>query len=217
LYLFGKIKFPHDSPIKKLSFFRVSFGVLVFAFVIYLIPGTFKSPTWNLNALSGFPPPQFYSVYEQVSDCPLGLNCYKDFNEGLQVAKETNKPILLDFTGWACVNCRKMEENVWSDSEVYTLLKEEYILISLYVDDNEKELPKTAQFDFKKANGQIKKIRTYGDKWSTFQVINFRNASQPYYILMTADLEILNSPQQYTDIITYKNWLKKGIVNFKSR
>ena len=217
LYLFGKIKFPHDSPIKKLSFFRVSFGVLVFAFVIYLIPGTFKNPTWNLNALSGFPPPQFYSVYEQVSDCPLGLNCYKDFNEGLQVAKETNKPILLDFTGWACVNCRKMEENVWSDSEVYTLLKEEYILISLYVDDNEKELPKTAQFDFKKANGQIKKIRTYGDKWSTFQVINFRNASQPYYILMTADLEILNSPQQYTDITTYKNWLKKGIVNFKSR
>ena len=217
LYLFGKIKFPHDSPIKKLSFFRVSFGVLIFAFVVYLIPGTFKNPTWNLNALSGFPPPQFYSIYEQVSDCPLGLNCYKDFNEGLQVAKETNKPILLDFTGWACVNCRKMEENVWSDSEVYTLLKEEYILISLYVDDNEKELPKTAQFDFKKANGQIKKIRTYGDKWSTFQVINFKNASQPYYILMTADLEILNSPQQYTDITTYKNWLKKGIVNFKSR
>jgi thiol:disulfide interchange protein len=217
LYLFGKIKFPHGSPIKKLSFFRVSFGVFIFAFVVYLIPGTFKNPTWNLNALSGFPPPQFYSIYEQVSDCPLGLNCYKDFNEGLQVAKETNKPILLDFTGWACVNCRKMEENVWSDSEIYTLLKEEYILISLYVDDNEKELPKAAQFDFKKANGQLKKIRTYGDKWSTFQVINFKNASQPFYVLMTADLEILNSPQQYTDIATYKNWLKKGIVNFKTR
>jgi thiol:disulfide interchange protein len=217
LYLFGKIKFPHDSPIKKLSFFRVSFGVFIFAFVVYLIPGTFKNPTWNLNALSGFPPPQFYSIYEQVSDCPLGLNCYKDFDEGLLVAKEENKPILLDFTGWACVNCRKMEENVWSDSEIYTLLKEEYILISLYVDDNEKELPKAAQFDFKKANGQIKKIRTYGDKWSTFQVINFKNASQPYYVLMTADLEILNSPQQYTDIATYKNWLKKGIVNFKTR
>jgi thiol:disulfide interchange protein len=217
LYLFGKIKFPHDSPIKKLSFFRVSFGVLIFAFVIYLIPGTFKNPTWNLNALSGFPPPQFYSIYEQASDCPLGLNCYKDFNDGLLVAKEANKPILLDFTGWACVNCRKMEENVWSDSEIYTLLKEEYILISLYVDDNEKELSKAAQFDFKKANGQIKKIRTYGDKWSTFQVINFKNASQPYYVLMTTDLEILNSPQQYTDIATYKNWLKKGIVNFKTR
>ena len=215
LYLFGKIKFPHDSPIKKLSFFRVSFGVLVFAFVVYLIPGTFKNPAWNLNALSGFPPPQFYSVYEQASDCPLGLNCYKDFDEGVLVAKAANKPILLDFTGWACVNCRKMEENVWSDPEIYTLLKEEYILISLYVDDNEKQLPKEAQFDFIKPNGQIKKIKTYGDKWSTFQVINFKNASQPYYVLMNADLEILNSPQQYTDIKTYKNWLKKGIENFK--
>ena len=215
LYLFGKIKFPHDSPIKKLSFFRVSFGVLVFAFVVYLIPGTFKNPAWNLNALSGFPPPQFYSVYEQASDCPLGLNCYKDFDEGVLVAKAANKPILLDFTGWACVNCRKMEENVWSDPEIYTLLKEEYILISLYVDDNEKQLPKEAQFDFIKPNGQIKKIKTYGDKWSTFQVINFKNASQPYYVLMNADLAILNSPQQYTDIKTYKNWLKKGIENFK--
>jgi thiol:disulfide interchange protein DsbD len=214
LYLFGKIKFPHDGPLKKISFFRVSFGVLVFAFVIYLIPGTFKNPTWNLNALSGFPPPQFYSMYEQASDCPLGLDCYKDFDKGLQAAKDANKPILLDFTGWACVNCRKMEENVWSDPAIYTLLKEEYILISLYVDDNEKELPKAAQFDFKKANGKIKKIKTYGDKWSTFQVINFKNASQPYYVLMNADLEILNSPQQYTDIETYRKWLEKGVENF---
>jgi len=214
LYLFGKIKFPHDAVLKKISFFRVSFGVLVFAFVIYLIPGTFKNPTWNLNALSGFPPPQFYSIYEQASDCPLGLDCYKDFDEGLQAAKDANKPILLDFTGWACVNCRKMEENVWSDPAIYNLLKEEYILISLYVDDNEKELPKAAQFDFKKANGKIKKIKTYGDKWSTFQIINFKNASQPYYVLMNADLEILNSPQQYTAIDTYRKWLEKGIENF---
>ena len=217
LYLFGKIKFPHDAVLKKTSFFRVSFGVLVFAFVIYLIPGTLKNPTWNLNALSGFPPPQFYSIYEQASDCPLGLDCYKDFDEGLQAAKDANKPILLDFTGWACVNCRKMEENVWSAPAIYTLLKEEYILISLYVDDNEKELPKAAQFDFRKANGNIKKIKTYGDKWSTFQILNFKNASQPYYILMNADLEILNSPQQYTDIKTYKSWLEKGIENFSKQ
>ena len=217
LYLFGKIKFPHDAVLKKTSFFRVSFGVLVFAFVIYLIPGTFKNPTWNLNALSGFPPPQFYSIYEQASDCPLGLDCYKDFDEGLQAAKDANKPILLDFTGWACVNCRKMEENVWSAPAIYTLLKEEYILISLYVDDNEKELPKAAQFDFRKANGNIKKIKTYGDKWSTFQILNFKNASQPYYILMNADLEILNSPQQYTDIKTYKSWLEKGIESFSKQ
>ena len=216
LYLFGKIKFPHDSPLKKRSFLRISFGIFVVAFVVYLIPGTFKTPTWNLNALSGFPPPQFYSIYERETDCPLGLNCYKDFDEGVQAASEANKPILLDFTGWACVNCRKMEENVWSDPSIYALLKNDYVLISLYVDDHEKVLPEAAQFDFLKANGTIKKIRTYGDKWSTFQSVNFKNASQPYYILMNASLDILNTPQQYTDITTYKNWLEKGIENFKN-
>ena len=216
LYLFGKIKFPHDSPLKKRSFLRISFGIFVVAFVVYLIPGTFKTPTWNLNALSGFPPPQFYSIYERATDCPLGLNCYKDFDEGVQAASEANKPILLDFTGWACVNCRKMEENVWSDPSIYALLKNNYVLISLYVDDHEKALPEAAQFDFLKANGTIKKIRTYGDKWSTFQSVNFKNASQPYYILMNASLDILNTPQQYSDITTYKNWLEKGIENFKN-
>lgn len=215
LYLFGKIKFPHDGPLKKISFSRVSFGLLILAFTIYLVPGTFKNPTWNLSLLSGFPPPQFYSIYAQESNCPLGLNCYKDFDEGVKIAKESNKPILLDFTGWACVNCRKMEENVWSNPTIYNILKNEYVLISLYVDDNEKQLPVEEQFEFKKTNGNIKKIKTYGDKWSTFQVINFKNASQPYYILMTADLEILNTPQQYTDIETYKNWLQKGLENFK--
>ena len=123
LYLFAKIKFPHDSPIKKLSFSRISFGIFILAFVVYISPGVLKNPTWNLSLLSGFPPPQFYSIYEQENECPLGLNCYKDFDEGLAVSKLQNKPILLDFTGWACVNCRKMEENVWSDPKVYSLLK----------------------------------------------------------------------------------------------
>ena len=215
LYLFGKIKFPHDSPIKKLSFSRVSFGVLIISFIIYISPGVLKNPTWNLSLLSGFPPPIFYSIYEQESDCPLGLDCYKDFDKGLAAAKESNKPILLDFTGWACVNCRKMEENVWSEPDIYQTLKEDYILISLYVDDNEKELPKEQQFDFLKKNGKVKRIKTVGDKWSTFQVINFKNASQPYYILMNADLKILNTPQQYTDRDTYFRWLQKGIETFK--
>ena len=215
LYLFAKIKFPHDSPVRKLSFSRISFGILVGAFVVYLIPGLFKTPAWELNLLSGFPPPQFYSIYEQESDCPLGLDCYKDFEEGLAAAKKANKPILLDFTGWACVNCRKMEENVWSKNNIYTLLKKEYILISLYVDDYEKELPEEEQFTYLKANGNAKKIKTYGDKWSTFQIVNFKNASQPYYILMNANLEILNTPQQYTDEDTYFDWLQKGIRNFK--
>jgi thiol:disulfide interchange protein DsbD len=217
LYLFAKIKFPHDSPIKKLSFSRVSFGVLVISFIIYISPGVMKNPTWNLSLLSGFPPPQFYSIYEQETACPLGLNCYDDFEEGLAVAKETNKPILLDFTGWACVNCRKMEENVWSEPDIYQLLKEDYILISLYIDDNEKELPIAQQFDFLKKNGKVKRIETVGDKWSTFQVINFKNASQPFYVLLSPDLEVLNSAQQYTDRDTYYSWLQEGLKNFNKK
>lgn len=215
LYLFAKIKFPHDTLIKKLSFSRISFGVLVFAFSIYLIPGVLKNPTWNLSLVSGFLPPQFYSIYEQETDCPLGLDCYTNFDEGLAKAKAVNKPILLDFTGWACVNCRKMEENVWSELDIFEMLKNDYILISLYVDDNKKELPKNQQFDFLKENGKLKKIKTVGDKWSTFQSINFKNASQPYYVLLSPDLEVLNTTQQYTDKETYYTWLKKGVTNFK--
>ena len=122
---------------------------------------------------------------------------------------------MLDFTGWACVNCRKMEENVWSEQDIYQLLKDEYVLISLYVDDHEKALPKEQQFDFLKANGKVKKIRSVGDKWATFQAVNFKNASQPYYLLMSPDLEILHNPQQYTDRDTYFNWLKEGVEKFK--
>lgn len=214
LYLFAKIKFPHDSPIKKLGFSRISFGVLVIAFVIYLVPGVMKTPTWNLNLLSGFPPPQFYSVYEKETDCPLGLNCFKDFDEGLAYAKANNKPILLDFTGWACVNCRKMEETVWVENDIFTIINEEYVLISLYVDDR-KKLPKELQFDFIKSNGKLKKIETIGNKWATFQAINFKTASQPYYVLMSPDFEILHSAQQYTDRDTYFNWLKEGLEEFK--
>ena len=214
LYLFAKIKFPHDSPLKKLSFSRVSFGILVAAFVVYLIPGTMKTPTWNLSLLSGFPPPQFYSIYETETDCPLGLNCFKDFDEGLQYATKNNKPILLDFTGWACVNCRKMEENVWVENDIFTLINEDYVLISLYVDDR-KKLSENAQFNFIKKNGNLKRIETIGDKWATFQAINFKTASQPYYVLMSPDLEVLHSAQQYTDRDTYYNWLKEGLDTFK--
>ena len=215
LYILKKIRFPHDSTDKKISFSRGSFGILVLAFVIYLIPGTFKTPSWNLSLLSGFPPPQFYSIYEQENDCPLGLNCYKVFEVGLAAAKAANKPILLDFTGWACVNCRKVEENVWSNPAIYKLLKEDYILISLYVDDR-KELPETAQFNFKRANGQLKEITTVGEKWATFQTVNFKTASQPYYVQLTSELQILNRAEQYTDIDTYLAWLQEGIINFKN-
>lgn len=214
LYVFGLIRFPHDGPRKKLSFYRVVFGLGVLGFVAYLIPGLFNTPKSNLKLLSGFPPPVFYSIYEKESDCPLGLTCFKDFDQGLTYAKENNKPILLDFTGWACVNCRKMEENVWSEPEIFSLLNQEYVLISLYVDDR-KALDEADQFNFKLANGRVKSIKTIGDKWATFQTINFKTASQPYYIQMSSDYELLSSPQKYTNAVTYYQWLQDGLKNFK--
>jgi thiol:disulfide interchange protein DsbD len=209
LYFFGIIRFPHDGK-KKFSFPKVSFAVLVVAFVIYLGTGLTKNS--HLKLLAGFPPPTFYSLYEQESDCPLGLDCFKDFDEGLAFAKANNKPILLDFTGWACVNCRKMEENVWSDPKVYELLKESYVLISLYVDDR-KELSEENQFKIKLNENHLKSIETVGDKWSTFQYLNFQTASQPYYVIMNANLEILNEAKQYAGIDEYYDWLKEGIID----
>jgi len=215
LYLIGKIKFPHDSPLKKLSFLRVSTAVLVISFVIYIAPGILKNPTWDLTALSGFPPPISYSIYEKDSECPLGLDCYKDLDEGIAAAKAANKPIMLDFTGWACVNCRKMEEQVWSQSKIYKILKEEYIIISLYVDDR-KELPKEEQFKYVKPNGNLKNIRTIGDKWATLQTLNFQNNSQPFYVLLNHNMELLNHTTAYTpNADEYFEWLQKGVENFK--
>ena len=213
LYLFKRIKFPHDGSDKRLTFSRISMGVLVVAFTVYLIPRILKTPAPTLNLLSGFLPPGFYSIYPQKNDCPLGLNCYKDFKIGLAASKKENKPILLDFTGWACVNCRKVEENVWSEPAIYQLLKNEYILISLYVDDS-KELPLQEQFLFLKPNGKTKQIKTIGDKWATFQVVNFQTASQPYYIQMTPDLKLLHRAEQYTDKATYYEWLREGKSKF---
>ncbi len=211
LYLFGVFRFPHDGPKQKLSPTRKFIGLLSVAFSAYLILGLLNIT--NLKLLSGFPPPDFYSVKETKSDCPLGLDCFKDFEEGVAYAQEVNKPILLDFTGWACVNCRKMEENVWSDSKIYPLLKDEYVLISLYVDDR-KELPEREKFDFKYDSGRIKTIETVGQKWGTFQTINFNAASQPYYVLLSPNLEILNDAVQYVDTEVYEAWLKSGLEKY---
>ena len=215
LYLFKRIQFPHDGPDKKLSFSRVSFGILTLSFVVYLTPGVLKTPWWELNLLSGFPPPQFYSIYHQESDCPLGLDCYKDFDKGLTVASEQNKPILLDFTGWACSNCRRVEEKVWSDPKIFKTINEQYILISLYVDDRE-VLPKEQQFTFLKSNGKTKSIRTIGNKWATFQAINFGVTAQPYYVLMSPDLTILNREEDYKSASkdSYLKWLEQGKIRF---
>ena len=213
LYLFGIFRFPHDGPKQILSKGRKLSAIVFAAFTVYLILGLTK--VTDLRLLSGFPPPDFYSIMERDSDCPLGIDCFKDFDKGVAHAKATNKPILLDFTGWACVNCRKMEETVWAEPDIYPILKEEYVLISLYIDDR-KELPAEEQFDFKYESGRVKEITTIGEKWGTFQTLNFNAASQPYYVTLSPDLEVLNSAIQYTDRDTYKDWLKKGVANFKN-
>ncbi len=211
LYLFGFIRFPHDGPKKKISKARFGVGVVALLFVLYLLPGLTNTSFANLKLLSGFPPPLFYSVYDKGEEAPMGLQAYHSWEEGLKAAKEQNKPIMLDFTGWACVNCRKMEEQVWTDPGVYETMRDDYVLISLYVDDRE-ELPQQEQFNFVKPRGGIKEIKTIGDKWATFQTLNFRNNSQPFYVLMDSDLNLLNEPVGYTpDASEYLNWLKSSL------
>lgn len=213
IYLFGLIRFPHDAPRKpifKHSKFRLLLASAVKIFAIYLLLGLFGFN--NLRLLSGFPPPTFYS-FTQTAEHENNLIIFKDFHKGVEYAKEHNKPIMLDFTGWACVNCRKMEEHVWTDPQVNNLMKE-FVLISLYVDDR-KELPKEEQFNFPRANGSVKEIKTIGEKWATFQTINFQTASQPYYVLMTPDLEILSQPKQYVGTQEYRVWLENALEKFK--
>lgn len=209
-YLFGFFKFKATNSGTSRSIWRNLFGCITLSFAAYLAYGLVaRTP---LTLLSGFPPPDFYTLIPQETDCPLGLDCVKDFESGLQMAKATGKPILLDFTGWACVNCRKMEEQVWSRPEVFQLINTEYILVSLYVDDRQ-ELPEDQQFIFKFSNGRNKRIRTVGDLWSTFQTQNFGTLSQPYYVLISPDLEVLNSPIQNTTAANYADWLRAGLQN----
>lgn len=208
LYILGKIKFPHDSPVNKISPARWIFASIFFAFALYLIPGLKGA---NLKLLSGFPPPAFYSIFETKSKCPHDINCFKDLNEGLEFAKRVNKPVMVDFTGWSCVNCRKMEENVWIEPDILSILSEKYVLISLYVDDKT-ELPEAEQ---KVSDCTGKKIRTIGNKWSEYQTCTFKTNTQPYYVLMNADGAILNEPVGYTSNASeYKRFLEDGLKKF---
>lgn len=211
LYLLGKLKFPHDSPIKKLSKTRITLAVIFAAFTLYLVPGVTNTKYANLTLISGFPPPLYYSIYKQNNECILNLNCSHDYEEGMKMAREQNKPVLLDFTGYACVNCRRMEENVWSDPEVYKIMKEKYVVISLYVDDK-KNLPAAKQFSYKTKDGVDKEIVTVGNKWATFETENFKNNAQPLYVILNGDETLLNNPVGYTPSIKqYKEWLLCGI------
>ena len=196
---------------KKLSYIlSSSFFVIV---GIYMSSSLFSTKT-NLSLLSGLLPPEFYSVYQDDNECPLSLNCIKDFDEGKSESVENNKPILLDFTGWACANCRRVEENTWSEPKVYDMINNEFILISLYVDDRS-DLNQDQIIILTDKNGNEKTLKKVGEKWSAFQTINFKNNSQPYYVLLSPNLEVLNKPIQYTDTDTYQSWLSEGLENFK--
>jgi thiol:disulfide interchange protein DsbD len=217
LYLLGKIRFPHDSPLKKLSKPRLVIALVFLAFTLYLVPGVTNTKYANRALISGFPPPLTYSVYGEEAAKGKGVeaNVVNDYERALALAKAQGKPLLVDFTGWACVNCRKMEENVWTQPEVKTLIQKDYILVSLYVDDR-KRLPEEAQFLFTSRNGNKKEIKTVGDKFATMQTENFSNNSQPFYVLISPDEKLLTKPVGYTpDERAYANWLKCGLDAFK--
>jgi thiol:disulfide interchange protein len=221
LYLFGWVKFPHDSPLKKKSVFRIGGGILAGAFALYLATGFRVNQETKmftpLKLLSGLAPPVGYS-FLRPNNCPNDLDCYKDLKTGWEHAKKVNKPILLDFTGYACVNCRKMEEHVWSDPAIDAFIRDNYVLVSLYVDDK-KELEDSERIQVGLANGGTRTLKNYGHKWAHFQTQFFKTNSQPYYVLVDPEtMELLNQPVGYTpDIDAYGNWLEKGIQNAKNQ
>jgi thiol:disulfide interchange protein len=217
LYLWGILKFKNDSPIKKLSIGRMAVATFFTLFTLYLLPGVTNTKYANLSLISGFPPPLYNSIYAGKSDCVLDLNCSRDYEEGLKMAREQKKPILLDFTGYACVNCRRMEENVWSDPQVYKLMKEKFIVISLYVDDK-KNLPAEQRFTYTSKDGNKRDIKTVGDKWSVFETENFKSNSQPLYAILNTNEELVNVPSGYApNVSDYLNWLQAGVDNFERK
>ncbi len=236
LYLFGKIQLPHDSPITHISVGRLSLGLLSLTFSIYMIPGLWGAP---LNLISAFPPAQHYSEspygvgFTKLSDGtqaiakeqeipegahlmpPHNILAFNDYDLGVAYAKKVNKPIMLDFTGHACVNCRKMEQNVWAKDKILPILKNEVVLISLYVDDK-RPLPEGEEIASKLRPG--KKLRYIGQKWSELQTIQFGANAQPFYVLMDLNEENLNEPTAYTpDVDEYYAWLKEGISNYNNK
>lgn len=233
IYLLGWIKFSHDSDLPYVSVPRLFFAILAFSFSMYLIPGLWGAP---LKLISGFPPPDFYSESpngfgkntvvvstntsenktDESAHCPNNLPCYHDYDEALKVAKQTGKPLLVDFTGWACVNCRKMESQVWTNTEVDKRLRNDVILVSLYVDDK-RELPKEQQREEILGNKTFK-IKTIGNKWSYMQALRFQTNSQPQYVLLDHNEKLLNTPTGYDpDVEKYIDWLEQGKKEFKNR
>lgn len=210
LYLLGKIRISHSSPVKRFSFTRIAFIVLFAAISIYLLPGLSNTKWADLKLISGFPPPRTYSLYNTEKQS-LFKPLHNDYTGALARAKAENKPVLIDFTGWACVNCRRMEEKVWTDKTVDSLMRHEFIVVSLYVDER-KNLPLTEQTVVKLSNDTEKSIVTVGDKWSTFQIENFGATSQPQYAIISPGQVALTKTKYYTpDAEEFIEWLECGL------
>ena len=225
LYLFGKYMLPNDyEKADKIGVGRLMMAILVTTFTLYMIPGLWGAP---LKILSGLTPPLNYAesttgfgssatptsnLPEHAHLGPHGIVAFEDYEFGLAYAKKVNKPVLLDFTGDACANCRKMEDNVWSDPAVLKILKEKVVLISLYC-DRKIELPKEQQF-VSKTTG--KEVVTIGNKWTDFQISRYKSNSQPLYVVLDTDGNDLSIPIAFTfEVKEYKNWLEAGIAQFK--
>ncbi len=229
VYLFGKMKFPHDSPITKLTSTRKVFAILSLVWTVYLISGFFYNDvTKSYDSkllLSGLAPPAHYnyfikeetldpaikSKYPSYSKAANNLNCFKDYCDGLAYAKETGKPILIDFTGYGCVNCRKTEEHIWVSDKVRNKINNDFVLISLYVDDKQK-------LDvIKKSTSRNDRIKTVGDIWADLQIVNFQQNSQPLYVLMTPDEKVLAKPRGYKEgVKEYDQFLQCGLDAYKT-
>ena len=217
LYLWGKLHLPHDNKGAKISIGRKLGGIAAIAFSVVLIMGIFPKNAGYIKFLSGFPPPSHYSLLANPLDDNRGVhaNVVNDYQKALALAKEQNKPILIDFTGWACVNCRKMEENVWTDPTVSSYIKENFILVSLYVDDKEM-LPVDKRFKYTSKAGTIKEINSVGDLWATFQAENFNQVTQPLYVVMSPEQNLLSNPVGYTpNVQEYLQWLQCSVAKGK--
>ncbi|MFP9099253.1 protein-disulfide reductase DsbD family protein [Flavobacterium sp. RHBU_24] len=232
LYMFGKITLPHDTPGGFISVGRLLLGLLVLSFTVYLIPGLWGAP---LSLISGFPPSPTYSespngfggnagagdasivLPEGAHNGPHGIVAFEDYDKGLAYAAKTGKPLMVDFTGYACVNCRKMEDNVWIDPRILSILKNDVVLVSLYV-DYKKELPESEQYT---SNTTGKDIKTIGNKWSDLQISKYKTNSQPYYAFVGSDGKEQTdapAPVGYTpNKEEYLTWLEQNVALYKKK
>lgn len=227
-YLFGFIRFPHDSPAKKLPVARLGFALLSLGLTIYLVTGFFfneRTQTYDsLKLMSGLAPPAHYNIflpepevdpvikakYPSFTKCANNLNCFKDYLEGMAYAREVKKPVLLDFTGYGCVNCRKTEEHIWIVDKVWKKIGEDFVLVSLYVDDRQplKEVLVSAS--------RQEKLRNVGNKWADFQIVNFEQNSQPLYVLMSPDERVLAAPRGFKESVSdYADFLNCGLETYQ--